>query len=333
MAAKSKKITLQDVFNTGWVKFVIEKNRPGHDGRSNSYRHVGKDKVERRCILGWTFDTSFLSKLTDEDLESGAADLVDKYPNAFNLRALTIYSVVSGAPVTRQVTPEVAFQDAQSTLHDDLVSSKGTWLKKYDLRKVYEEFAKKYKLTIPSEADVAAKQAAPANKQAAPAKTKPVAKSKKASSKKLTLQAIFNSAWNWFVVKSGQPSCDNGGSCVYFDPTTKNRCVIGAALTLPQLKAIEKLKEDKPVSDKNPIANVLVEKFPEWFDTGSLSTAEFAAALDVMQYELHDGVTRVNYGDVTTRHWRTGLDLRAEYVAFAKKYNLTIPEQKPRKRK
>lgn len=324
MAAKSKKITLQDVFNTGWVKFVIEKNRPGHDGRSNSYRHVGKDKVERRCILGWTFDTSFLSKLTDEDLESGAADLVDKYPNAFNLRALTIYSVVNGAPVTRQVTSQVAFQDAQSTLHDDLVSSKGNWLKKYNLREVYEEFAKKYKLTIPSEADVAAKQAAPA-------KTKPVAKSKKASSKKLTLQAIFNAAWNWFVVKGKQPSCDNGGSCVYFDPITKNRCVIGAALTLPQLEAIEKLIGSE--EDKNPKASVLVAKFPKWFATGGMSRDEFAEALDDMQYKLHDGVTRVDYDDGPTRHWRQGLDLRAKYADFAMSYGLTVPEQKPRKRK
>jgi hypothetical protein len=332
MAAKNKKITLQDVFNTGWVKFVVEKNRPGHDGRKNAYRYIGNDKVERRCIFGWTLDQAFLDKLTTEDLESGAADLVDKYPEVFNLRSVTSYFVVNGVSETRQVTPQVAFQDAQSTLHDDLVSTKGTWLKKYNLREVYEEFAKKYKLTIPSEAVIAAKQ----ESSVKPSKPKPAAKSKKASSKKLTLQSIFNAAWNWFVVKGGQPACDNGGSCVYLDPVTKNRCVIGAALTLPQLRAIEKLKDEEgvgPAADKNPTASTLVAKFPEWFDTGNMSSDKFAETLDCMQYELHDGVTKVNYGDTATRYWRPGVDLRAEYVAFAESNNLTIPTQKIRKQK
>jgi hypothetical protein len=130
--------------------------------------------------------------------------------------------------------------------------------------------------------------------------------------KPISLQDIFNAAWQAFIVEDKPPAADEHG-CNYLSKTG-NKCAVG--LCLPDGHSAQQC----PGS-----FSILVERHPSLFDAQvkSLSTLQ----LNDFQASLHDSLLG-KYDPVSgTRGWAGKARVRAAiYRVVAKAYNLTIPE-------
>lgn len=120
----------------------------------------------------------------------------------------------------------------------------------------------------------------------------------------ITLQEIFNNAWEHFIVKGSPPSVEFVGGvrmCKYRG-VNNNCCAIG--LSLPDAIVIE-----------GKAAGYISINFPQFFESG-ISNVE----LSRMQRRLHDLL--VNKDGV----WGCDAEeMKKKYIEVARDYNLTIP--------
>lgn len=130
----------------------------------------------------------------------------------------------------------------------------------------------------------------------------------------ITLQSIFNAAWQKFIVEDGEPASEtvinNRGcvwhSCKYLTKDGK-KCVVG--LMLPDGHESQKATCD---------FSRLVELYPELFDDDVKNTTP-AMLLD-FQFSLHDTLQCKGKWTLNKE------DMKQEYIRVAKVYNLTVPD-------
>lgn len=126
--------------------------------------------------------------------------------------------------------------------------------------------------------------------------------------KPISLQDIFDAAWQAFIVE-GRPPAHDGYSCQYltFDG---RRCAVG--LVLP----------DKPSPDElDGDFSSIVSEFPEWFDEEiqELNNTD-PNQLNRFQQDLHDSL-------IANEDWTHPVNVRRDwYLKVAKSYNLKLPE-------
>jgi hypothetical protein len=131
----------------------------------------------------------------------------------------------------------------------------------------------------------------------------------------ITLQRVFDKAWDAFVVNDGQPARTPAGGCAYLNENG-NKCAIG--LCIP---------DGHPAQKAETYVGGLFRDWPELFgDLKGLSEA---------QEELHDGIctsTEDARGVYINPKWKTAADTQQKrqviYRAFAARYSLTIPGER-----
>ena len=140
---------------------------------------------------------------------------------------------------------------------------------------------------------------------------------------KVTLQDIFNAAWQRFIVEEAPPAADN--LCEEYgedDPhyvckyLTKDgrKCAVG--LCIPDGHPVQKMSSNFGAlldRDDKPAAGIFDES------VYTLSHSE----RHNFQRDLHDGML-----DATTGQWHEAFPIqkrREEYIKVAAKYNLNIP--------
>lgn len=156
-------------------------------------------------------------------------------------------------------------------------------------------------------------------------------------SNKITMQKVFDAAWNAFVVQRKPPSVSSEtGSCAYrsYDGS---RCAVGLAMTDEQMDLV--LREtyyDCP----GRVANIgyIIEKHPNWFDVPNANSARYCGlfmssdsalakyvdTFNQLQRDLHDNLITVSRG----ANGYFGIfpeDLEKRYRQIAFNYNLAIP--------
>lgn len=130
----------------------------------------------------------------------------------------------------------------------------------------------------------------------------------------ITLQDIFNAAWQAFIVEDRPPAANSDGMCSY---RTKDgrKCAIG--LCIPDnsrlLKrgisagAFSELVVQDRSSDSGPLFSPDVHAMPQM-------------VLDAFQDDLHDSLQL--WG-----HWSMGVEERKErYIEAARMFGLKVPE-------
>ena len=139
---------------------------------------------------------------------------------------------------------------------------------------------------------------------------------------KITLQDIFNAAWQAFIVEDKQPSYifsdDVYTGCAY-DDGNGNCCAVG--LVLPP---------DHPSRQFFGNFTALVKEYPELFDNSILemqSSTEksFFGSLDEFQIDLHDNLVQKNHRTKTVTWGFTKEEREKRYRNVALRFNLTIP--------
>ena len=130
----------------------------------------------------------------------------------------------------------------------------------------------------------------------------------------ISLQRIFNLAWQAFIVERRPPG--RGPEGCQYRTANGNRCAVGLALNDEQLDAVD---------DDSPLGR-LVETHPEWFDHSVLALGNMATSF---QYRLHDRLT-LDYltpnGNVEYI-WRcSAKEMERTYREAAYVYGLTIPQ-------
>lgn len=127
-------------------------------------------------------------------------------------------------------------------------------------------------------------------------------------SDKITLQKIFDLAWNHFIVGDGQPAFDENTGCSY-ETSDGRKCAVGLALPTPASG------EDGYYGT----FECVVAAYPHLFDQEI--NAMKANALNLFQVRLHDGLIDSNTGE-----WRyTKEERQGRYLQVAKDFNLTVP--------
>lgn len=126
--------------------------------------------------------------------------------------------------------------------------------------------------------------------------------------KRITLQSIFDKAWQKFIVEKCKPSM-NDHTCLYRNPNNGCRCAIG--WSLPNISQI---------LDRCCKFSALVEAYPFIFDAEIVKHAESGRTrLDCFQESLHD-----NYA-LPNGEWYADICLEERYRQVAANYNLTVP--------
>lgn len=131
--------------------------------------------------------------------------------------------------------------------------------------------------------------------------------------KKISLQQIFDLAWQAFIVERKQPGYDKGvHSCRYLDDEG-NKCAIGLALP-----------DGHPTQKSLCSFYTLMTHNRELFNDSLTSLNE--AQANHFQASLHDSYIDEDSGSPTYGQWAlTPRELEKRYKEVAKKYNLTIP--------
>lgn len=130
-------------------------------------------------------------------------------------------------------------------------------------------------------------------------------------SEKITLQKIFDLAWQAFIVEDRPPAYNRSTGCVYATEDSR-RCAVG--LALPDSLA-------KTLVGKDMSFSQVVEAYPgEFNDCIIFSDADM---LDGFQSALHDSMVCP-----LTGNWRLNVDKRrASYIETAKLYGLQVPKE------
>ncbi len=133
-------------------------------------------------------------------------------------------------------------------------------------------------------------------------------------SDKITLQKIFDLAWQAFIIEDQPPSLGNI-ACLYED-SRGNRCAVGLALP----------KSHNALLFKGGF-EALVDAWPELFDEHiqALAKSDIADPLNKLQSRLHDKWVNLDDGG-----WKGNKqDRMNEYLKVTEDYNLTIPAARP----
>jgi hypothetical protein len=133
-------------------------------------------------------------------------------------------------------------------------------------------------------------------------------------SDKITLQKIFDLAWQAFIIEDKPPSCGRI-ACLYQD-AYGNRCAVG--LSLPNYH--NALMYEGGFEG-------LVDGYPELFDEQiqELANLIFKGSLNKFQARLHD-----HWVDIETREWKgTKQERMEDYLKIAEELKLTIPAARP----
>lgn len=130
---------------------------------------------------------------------------------------------------------------------------------------------------------------------------------------KITLQEIFNKAWQHFIVEENKPAVFRKDprdtfTCCYLTEDGR-KCAIG--LALPDNHECQKVQAS---------FDVVAQRFPELFDDQILRLNPYNAYW--FQKRLHDDLV-----DPYTGNWKFNLEARkASYLEAAKEFSLTVPE-------
>lgn len=166
----------------------------------------------------------------------------------------------------------------------------------------------------------------------------------------ITLQQVFNLAWQAFIVEGKPPAIENG-QCTYRvsrigdeDPALRacSKCAIGLALADDQLDILtERCVDDLPV-------DTIIGMFPQWFQSAEEHwQTSLDSKVDSSLFRRHSGFGFSYSGSIVRDVFRDAqcslhdycLDpmdsskfvspdsLRRAYIAFANRYKLTIPEE------
>jgi len=128
-------------------------------------------------------------------------------------------------------------------------------------------------------------------------------------SEKITLQKIFDLAWEHFIVGDGEPAWDEAGGCSYKTPDGR-KCAVG--LALPPHPDGEDCTYDGSFG-------VVAKGHPQLFDTSVLEISLISLAH--FQIMLHDGLI-----DSCSGEWNCSKEHRkASYVEAAWEFHLTVP--------
>lgn len=122
--------------------------------------------------------------------------------------------------------------------------------------------------------------------------------------KKITLQDIFNAAWQAFIVED-RPAASENNSCSYLTSDGR-KCAVG--LVIP---------DGHPAQTEPKTWDTFVCDYPELFDEEILQMSK--GALACFQRQLHDRM-------VDDDEWSFSVEgRRTAYRLAARDYNLTIP--------
>lgn len=129
---------------------------------------------------------------------------------------------------------------------------------------------------------------------------------------KITLQKIFDLAWDHFIVNRSSPALNYDDrseaiiGCSYLD-RDGNKCAIGLALP-----------EGHPAQQANMYFVGLVREYPELFDAGLIGHMD---SLKEFQSSLHD-----DHVDYSRGGWSsTPKQMEEAYRRVAERYGLTVP--------
>jgi hypothetical protein len=117
----------------------------------------------------------------------------------------------------------------------------------------------------------------------------------------ITLQRIFNLAWQAFVVEKRRPARDHEGCCSYLTDDGR-KCAVGLALP-----------DGHEAQRSGSGFNTLTKRYPELFDVPS------HADTDNFQRKLHDGISSIDGA------WIDPEGIEIAYRRVAAEYGLTIP--------
>ena len=123
----------------------------------------------------------------------------------------------------------------------------------------------------------------------------------------ITLQMIFDAAWQAFVVERRPPAYDTVASICRYLTEDGRKCAVG--LVLP---------EGHPVQKQEHSLGQIVKRYPELFHPQLQSLTNYQ--LNRFQQLLHDDLI-----DYDTGEWDFP-DLHGHYARAAKEYGLTIPD-------
>jgi len=128
-------ITLQQIFNLAWQKFIIEQAPPAmsFDRRDREFRCEYVTKDGSRCAVGLAIP---VEQLTYEEQTVTFPSLVDRYPEWFDASVCANYHL----------------REFQASLHDDLASKEtGQWkFSNSEMADMYRVVAENFNLTVPS---------------------------------------------------------------------------------------------------------------------------------------------------------------------------------------
>jgi hypothetical protein len=126
--------------------------------------------------------------------------------------------------------------------------------------------------------------------------------------KKITLQDIFNKAWEHFIIGDGKPSWSTEQNCCMYLDEYGNKCAVG--LCIPDGCPAQKIFRN---------FSGLINIYPELFDDNSICdyTSE---QINYFQKNLHDDLT-----DCSGKWIHNKKQMRQKYIELAEKYKLTIP--------
>lgn len=135
---------------------------------------------------------------------------------------------------------------------------------------------------------------------------------------KITLQAVFDAAWEAFIVNNKLPAIEDG-YCSYCT-TDGRKCAIGLVLTDKQVAEISRYGKEHG-NEKSPPIDDIVKAHSDWFDLScgnDLATAarKFRAAqINLHDYALAPGTNKFKAKD----------ELKKVYLEFAENNGLTVP--------
>ncbi len=140
--------------------------------------------------------------------------------------------------------------------------------------------------------------------------------------KPITLQDIFDAAWNAFIIEKKPPCVCNVGLnecvCVYAN-SNGDRCAIGLVLPDHVIES-DYCKSHKGFGD-------IVEAFSDLFH--SEITSKSKSELNFIQKCLHDEMVERGYVGESNRGWcLPSHAMRTYYTLFAQRYYLQIPGSK-----
>lgn len=123
---------------------------------------------------------------------------------------------------------------------------------------------------------------------------------------KISLQNIFDLAWQKFIIENAPPAKVAENQCCYLTPDGK-KCAVG--LSLP---------DGHESQQSSKMFDALVEKFPELFDEHIQRTPRYR--LREFQRKIHDNLCWYSMD------WIFDLEIRrSRYIKVAEEFDLTVP--------